>query len=156
MKISESWQYPGTDVDSVYALITDKAHREAAADDQGALSREVTVEGGTVTIIREMEADMPDFIKKLTGPTAKIKQTENWVDDGNGGKKADIKMSIIGQPAEMTGTATLIPDADGAKFSVDGDFKVSIPFIGKKIEPEVGKAINKSLAEEVAFTVSKL
>ena len=100
---------------------------------------------------------MPDFVKKLTGSTVKVKQTEVWSGpDASGNRTADVKVSIIGQPAEMIGVAKLFARDGGSDFTIDGDVKVSIPFIGKKIEPEVAKAIRSSLREEVAYGMTKL
>lgn len=162
MKLTESFSYPGATVESVYAIITDKAFRDEAADADGAIEKEITVEpnakgGDTVTIVRTQPADMPDFIKKLTGDTVKVKQTEEWSGpDANGKRTADIKVNIIGQPAEMKGTAELTTSGSDASFNVDGEVKVSIPFIGKKIEPEIHKAITGSLRGEVALGVERL
>ncbi|MEO6604709.1 MAG: DUF2505 domain-containing protein, partial [Aeromicrobium sp.] len=98
-----------------------------------------------------------DFVKKLTGNTVKVKQTEVWgPPDADGNRSADVKVSIIGQPAEMVGTALLKGSGSGTEFTVKGDVKVSIPFIGKKIEPEVAKAIIASLREEVSYGMEKL
>ena len=100
---------------------------------------------------------MPDFVKKLTGSTVKVKQTEVWSGPAaDGSRTADVKVSIIGQPAEMVGTASLSPSSSGSAFVLNGDVKVSIPFIGKKIEPEVAKAIISSLREEVEFGTARL
>lgn len=156
MKISETFEYPGTDVEGVYALITNQEFREesTAVD---AIDYEVTVDDGTVTILRTMENDMPDFIKKLAGATVKVKQTESWSDaDEDGCRSADIRVTIIGQPAEMLGTASLAPGDEGAVFTVEGDVKVSIPFVGKKIEPEIAKAIVAALKNDVAMGVERL
>ena len=83
MKLNETFSYPGATVESVYAIITDQSFREEAADADGALERDITVTsnsvgGDTVTILRKMPAAMPDFIKKLTGETVKVKQIEEW------------------------------------------------------------------------------
>ena len=56
----------------------------------------------------------------------------------------------------MVGTAELKGSSGGTEFSVNGDVKVSIPFIGKKIEPEVAKAIIASLREEVSYGMERL
>jgi hypothetical protein len=161
MKINESFSYAGADVESVYALITDEGFRTESCANQGAHEYDVTVEaqgdGATVTVVRTQDADMPDFVKKLTGNTVKVKQTEVWSGpDAEGNRSADVKVSIIGQPAEMTGKANLFAKGDGSEFSLDGDVKVSIPFIGKKIEPEVKKAIVSSLREEVDYGMQRL
>ncbi|MFC5677782.1 DUF2505 domain-containing protein [Aeromicrobium endophyticum] len=161
MKLSEKFSYQGSDVDAVYGLLVDQAFRTESCANQGATDYEVTVvpsgEGATVTIVRTQDADMPDFVKKLTGSTVKVKQTEVWSGpDGSGNRTADVKVSIIGQPAEMVGKAKLFAKDGGADFTVDGDVTVKIPFLGRKIEPEVAKAIRASLREEVEYGMSKL
>lgn len=161
MKLTEKYSYDGADVEAVYGLLANEAFRTESCANQGATDYTVTVEpkgeGATVTIIRTQEADMPDFVKKLTGSTVKVKQTEVWsAPDSSGNRTADVKVSIIGQPAEMIGVAKLFAREGGSDFTVDGDVKVSIPFIGKKIEPEVAKAIKASLREEVEYGMTKL
>lgn len=161
MKLTEKFSYAGADVEAVYGLLADEAFRTESCANQGATDYTVTVEpkgaGATVTIVRTQEADMPDFVKKLTGNTVKVKQTEVWSGpDAEGNRTADVKVSIIGQPAEMIGVAKLFNTDGGSDFTVAGDVKVSIPFIGKKIEPEVAKAIKASLREEVEYGMTKL
>jgi hypothetical protein len=161
VKISESLSYPGADLEAVYGLITSQEFRTQSCEHQESSDITVTVEDDgdstTVTVVRTQAAAMPDFVKKLTGDTVKVKQTEKWgAPATDGSRSADVKVSIIGQPAEMTGTATLTPGADGTQFDLAGDVKVSIPFIGKKIETEVAKAIIASLNEEVEYGMSKL
>jgi len=161
MKLTEKFSYKGADVEAVYGLLTSQEFRTDSCANQEATDYTVTVEpkgeGATVTIVRTQEADLPDFVKKLTGNTVKVKQTEIWSGpDSSGNRTADVKVSIIGQPAEMIGVAKLFAKDDGSDFTVDGDVKVSIPFIGKKIEPEVAKAIRSSLREEVEYGMTKL
>src|SRR4051794_29866578 len=161
MKLNEKYSYDGAGVEDVFGLLSDQAFRTESCANQGATDYEVTVVpsggGATVTIVRTQDADMPDFVKKLTGSTVKVKQTEVWsAPDGEGSRTADVKVSIIGQPAEMVGKATLRATGDGSEFELTGDVKVSIPFIGKKIEPEIAKAIIASLREEVAYGMERL
>ncbi|WP_375002838.1 DUF2505 domain-containing protein [Aeromicrobium sp. CTD01-1L150] len=161
MKLNDSHSYGAADIDAVYSLITSEEFRTEAAEDSGGTDVDITVEesdgGHIVTIVRTQPADMPDFVKKLTGDTVKVKQTEQWAAaDADGNRTADVKVSIIGQPAEMVGTAVLSADGGGTAFSLDGDVKVSIPFIGKKVEPEVAKAIKASLKHEVELGTSRL
>lgn len=161
MKLSESFTYDGADVTSVYALITDEAFRTEACAEVGAEDYEVSVEpvgdGHTVTVVRTVKAELPDFIRKLTGNTVKVKQTETWGPaSADGSREAGVKVSIIGQPAEMLGTAVLSTAGSGTSFALDGEVKVSIPFIGKKIEPEIAKAIISSLRDEVELGTKRL
>ncbi|MGA8851428.1 MAG: DUF2505 domain-containing protein [Aeromicrobium sp.] len=160
-KINHSLSYTGADVEAVYGLIANQSFRTESCEQQGSSDITVTVEksgdGDIVTVVRKQDAAMPDFVKKLTGDTVKIKQTEKWSGPAaDGSRTADVKVSIIGQPAEMNGTASLTPGAEGTAFDLVGDVKVSIPFLGKKIEPEVAKAIIASLDEEVEYGLTKL
>ncbi|MGJ9413433.1 DUF2505 domain-containing protein [Aeromicrobium sp. CF4.19] len=161
MKLNDSHSYGDADVESVYGLITSEDFRKESAEDVGATDVDVTVEasgdGHTVTIVRTQPADMPDFVKKLTGDTVKVKQTEKWGGpESDGRRRADVKVSIIGQPAEMVGKTELFSTKSGTEFTLDGDVKVSIPFIGKKVEPEVAKAIKASLRHEVELGMTRL
>ena len=104
MKLTEKYTYPSSGVDDVYALLVDQAFRTESCENQGATDYDVSVEpkgeGATVTIVRTQDADLPDFVKKLTGSTVKVKQTEVWSGpDASGNRTADVKVSIIGQPA---------------------------------------------------------
>ncbi len=161
MKIKESFIYPDTDVESVYSLIIDPAFREEAAADAGGVDIDITVEpsgdGHTATIVRSQPAEMPDFVKKFTGDTVKVKQTEKWGAAGDGGgRHADVKLSIIGQPAEMLGTVELTADGSDVSFVITGDVKVNIPFLGKKIEPEIAKAVKASISNDVKLGKKRL
>lgn len=160
-KLKESFSYPGADVEQVYALITNEGFREGAAAATGGTDIEVTleeVEGGghTITIIRNQPADMPDAIKKFVGDSVKIKQTEQWSDpDGDGSRRADVKMSVIGQPAGMTGSVTLSGNG-GVTFTIEGDVKVDVPFLGKKIEPTIVRVITAAVRKDVELGNQRL
>lgn len=154
MLLKESFTYPNTDVEAVYSLITNQGFREEAAAETGGTDIEITLEeaddgGHVITIVRDQQAEMPDFIKKFIGDTVKIKQTEKWTGpDGDGNRSADVKMSVIGQPAGMLGTVNLLNEGD-ISFVIEGDVTVNVPFIGRKIEPEIAKVISASIRNDV-------
>lgn len=160
MKLIESFEYPASP-EQVFGLVSDQTFREESCVRQGAREYSVVVaeEGDTtvITIERTMESDMPDFIKKLTGDSITVTQIEKWGPaDAAGARTAEVSVDIHGQPARMLGTSKIAPSGDTTIMSVDGDVKVSIPLIGKRIEPEVAKAISASLRDEVEFGVTKL
>ena len=153
MKIKESFTYPDTDVESVYALISDPVFREEAVAAVGGQDIEVTIEpsgdGHIVTVIQTQPAKVPDFIKKFVGDSVKVKQVERWGGpDEEGNRSAEVKFTVIGQPADMVAQVDLAGQGD-VTFVVDGDLKVSVPFLGKKIEPEIAKIISASLRSDV-------
>ena len=160
MKLKESFTYPNTDVTSVYALVTDAAFREEAVAVVGGTDIEVTVEptgdGHTITVIQTQPAKVPDFIKKFIGESVMVKQVEKWGGpDGDGHREADIRFTVIGQPADMQGRAELSGNGD-VSFVVQGDLKVNVPFIGRKIEPEIAKIVAASLRSDVEQGIQRL
>lgn len=160
MKFTQSYSYPAA-VDAVYGLVTDETFRSEACERQGALEHDVSVtaqgDGHVVTIKRTMPAQMPDFVKKITGDTVKVVQTETWGPaDASGNRAAEVAVEIVGQPAHMKGSASLTGGTDATEFLIDGDVKVSIPLLGRKIEPEVAKAVKAALDADVAYGTTKL
>lgn len=161
MKLKETFTYPGADVEAVYAMVADGDFRARCAEATGATGVEARAEaadgGHRVTIIREQPGDLPPSIKKFVGDTVKIKQTENWGGpDAEGNRRADVKMSVIGQPAEMLGTATLTSTGGDTEFTISGDVKVNVPFVGKKIEPTIHQAIVASVRSDVEQGIAAL
>lgn len=154
MNLHETFDYPATP-EAVFGLISNAEFREEATVSGGGTDVAVKVEragdGVTVTIVRTMpNDDMPDAVKKLVGGTVTVKQVEQWggaADDGS--RKAKVRMTVAGQPAGMEGTASITPDGKGSNFTITGEVKVTIPFLGKKIEPMVAKAITSSIRHEV-------
>jgi len=160
VKLTESFNYPAT-TEQVFGLVTSQEFREESCARQGATEYTVTVteEGSTTTvkIVRTMPSDMPEFIRKLTGENVTITQIEKWgAADASGTHTAEVSVDIHGQPAGMKGTSVIRAEGEGAVMAVDGNVKVSLPFIGRKIEPEVAKAISASLRDEVEFGKTKI
>ncbi len=155
MRLSERLDYEATP-DDVFAMITDKAFREDVCKAAGALSWSVEVDtagaagsaGASVTVRRVMPADVPDMVKKLVGETIEVVQTEQWEPADGAVRRAEVLVEISGQPAKMTGTATISPNGAGAVLAVDGDLKVTIPLLGGKLEKEVARGIRGALRVE--------
>jgi hypothetical protein len=160
MKLNLEYSYPAP-VEQVYALVTDLAFRREACESSGASDSSVSVDASgdsaDVRIERTMPAEVPDFVKKLTGDTVTSVQVEKWrAPAADGSRTAEVSMDVKGQPATMRGTAQLIADGDGTKFTLDAEVRVSIPLIGKRIEPEVAKAVQQALDFDVELGKTKL
>jgi len=130
----------------VYAMQTEKRVREEACTRSGALSYEVTVsrDGDTarVQIDRSMPAAVPEFVRKFIGDKVNIRQVEEWgAPDSTGTRTAKLRVTIQGQPATMDGSIVSTPSGAETVAQIDGEVKVAVPFLGKKIEPEIHKAI---------------
>ncbi len=163
MKISATISYPeGTTADQVYELATDPQFRSAVCEATLALDYDVSVDDhddgtSTVVVSRTMRADLPDFVKKLVGDTVGVVQTEGWGEpDERGQRRADLELSIEGQPAGMKGTASIVSDGNGTQTRIEGDLTVAIPFVGKKIEPEIAKGIYAAVEKEQQAAAARL
>jgi hypothetical protein len=154
MKISAEISYPDATPDQAYQLSIDPQFRAAVCEATHALDYDVSVDehdDGTskVVVSRTMPAEVPDFIKKMIGDTVDVVQTEEWGEPDDGGQRtAALLLSVKGQPARMVGTAALVTTADGTVMQIRGDLTVSIPFFGKKVEPEFAKGIYAAIRQE--------
>ena len=160
MKLKETFSYPAG-VEAVFALISDDAFRTESAEAAKGRDVSATVEKDgddtVVTLVRTQPADLPDFIKKAVGDAVKVKQVERWHAPGTDGTRtATLAVKVIGQPAGFKGKATLSPNGKGSKFTVAGDVKVSVPFVGRKVEPLIAKAVEASLRYDVKAGVKRL
>ncbi|MGH3423600.1 MAG: DUF2505 domain-containing protein [Nocardioidaceae bacterium] len=161
MRLNESVPYEGATPQQVFELICDEGFRDDVCEKVHAVSHDVTVErdGDTakVTITRVMPADVPDFIKKITGETVEVVQTEKWArPDADGSRTGTVEVRITGQPASMTGKTAVRAATGGATLSVDGDVTVKIPLLGKRFEPELANAIIAALRTEAAEGAARL
>lgn len=153
MRLNETVRYDGATPEQVFTLLCDESFRAEVCATLGSRSHDVRVERGaedvTVTIERVLPADMPDFVKKLTGETVTVVQTEVWGAAGpDGARTADVEVQIKSQPASMSGTSSLRAGAGGTELALDGEVEVAVPFIGRRVEPEVAKAIASALRTE--------
>src|SRR5947208_15991103 len=100
-------------VERIYAGHLEQGVREEACRRSGALSYDVRVRqaadgGARVEVERVLPAAVPDFIRRLVGETITVRQVEDWsAADGRGARRAELRLSIQGQPASMVGTAEL-------------------------------------------------
>lgn len=146
--------YPTATVEQVYALVTDPQFRRAVCEATHALAYDVAVDKrphgtASVTVRRTMPAEVPDFVKKFVGETVDVVQTEQWgLPDDRGDRRANLVVLIKGQPAKLTGTLHTQPVGNGARTLIQGNLTVSMPFVGKKIEPEIAKGILAAVATE--------
>jgi hypothetical protein len=139
--------------DAVFEMMCDKAFREKVCRAIGSIRYDVSVErtGDTAHIRndRVMEADLPDVAKKVVGDTIELVQTEDWgARESDGARSADFRVEIPGKPGAITGTVTLSPTREGSREVVAGQVKVSIPFVGRKLEQEVARGLKAALEVE--------
>lgn len=152
MQLNETLTY-AAGPDAVFAMMCDKSWRERVCELARAVSYDVSVERDadrvTVRVDRVIPADLPDAFKRLVGSRIEVEQVERWGAPGaDGSRRADIELRIKGQPASMEGTSVLSGDERASTLRVTGDVRVKVPFVGRKFEPEVAKAVVGALRIE--------
>lgn len=152
MQLRETIEYDAPP-EQVFAMLCDKAWREHVCEATHALRWNVTIEAGdggaTVTVVREVRAEVPVAVRAMVGETIEIVATETWgLAAADGSRTADVRVQVSRQPAGMTGQLRLEPAGGGSRETLVGDVKVNIPFLGKTIEPEIAKAIRAALVVE--------
>jgi len=146
MDVRTEISYPSTPPGAAFMLAMDPEFRNAVCEATHASEYDVSIDqhegGATVRISRTVPATVPDLVKKFVGDTITVIQTEEWgAADAGGGRRASLRIDIAGQPAKLVGSIELEPAGQGSVQRIVGTLTISIPFLGKKIEPEVAKAI---------------
>jgi hypothetical protein len=139
--------------DDVFEMLCDQAFREKVCRGIGSVRYDVSItRDGDTALVRQdrvMKADLPDVAKKIVGDTIEMVQTEDWGKRRpDGSRTATFHVEIPGKPGAITGKVSLSPAGDGSREVVSGQVKVSIPFVGKRLETEVAKGLQAALEVE--------
>jgi len=112
MKLNVENRYAAS-VEQAYTTHVTESVREEACRQSGAKSWKVEITrsadgGAIVQVERTMSPQLPDYIAKLIGGSVTIRQVEEWSPAAaDGSRTATVKLTIVGQPASMTGRAEL-------------------------------------------------
>lgn len=153
MRISKTVDYAASPA-VVYAMLTDPGFQERKCVEAGALGYDVTVTpsgaGSRVTTRRDLPtASLPDFARSLVGSTLAITETYQWgAANGDGTRGGDITVEVAGAPVALRGTMRLAPSGTGSTFTVEGDLKASLPFVGSRIEKAAAPAVTEAMDSE--------
>lgn len=152
-KISQHMTYE-SDPATVFAMYIDPAFIELKNRKTGGFDVEVNasadqVAGGTLVASRKLPAQVPGFVRRMTGDTISITETDVWgaVDEA-GVRRGTVLLEFPGLPMKATGTFTLRPESTGASCQVDVELKASVPLIGGKIEAMAGQQFSRAIGAE--------
>ncbi|MGI8434680.1 MAG: DUF2505 domain-containing protein [Nocardioidaceae bacterium] len=154
MHVRAEIHYPEASPQQTFRLAVDEKFRRAVCEATHSLRYDVSIVeadgGATVVVERTIPADVPDVAKRFVGDTVTVRQTEKWAPapDATGRRRADLLLEVVGQPARMTGSVVIDPDDSGSRQLVEGDLRVSIPFLGKRLEPEITKVVLAAVRAE--------
>lgn len=135
----------------VYAMLTDPAFRERAAQAQGVVSVEVTVTAageGCVVEIDQVQntAGLPAIAKKIAGDTTRAVVKETWSSPAGG----TVDISVPGKPTKAAGSVSVEAVGDGSRHVTDLEVTVKVPLVGGKLEQLMADNIRQGLEAEQA------
>ena len=143
MRVTHSVRYDAP-IAEVRAMLLDPVFREKAAWAQGPMSVQVAVTDAEVTIELENDlAGVPSFVRSFAGSTLHTIQAEHW-----SGTAAAFSITSPGKPGGIHGRRVLVEDGPGCLDTFEGEAKVPVPFIGRKIEPQLEGLLREGWDEE--------
>ena len=139
MEISTSLDFAAPP-DRVYAMMTDQGYLEEVCVASESISYDVTVSDSSTHSSRTLPA--PDSAARFTGSQLTVIEDIVWgAASADGSRVGDLTMTILGQPVKLKGKLQLAPGGRGTVVALNGELKVAIPVLGKKLEESAAPAV---------------
>jgi hypothetical protein len=144
-----------TDVEQVYALLTDPQFLVDRCLGIGELDAECEVEEGdgvvSIDLKRKVQRELPGLLAKMFDPEQNLHMREEWQPDGEGGYSGKYLIEIQGQPANIAATFELYPTEDGCCYTITHKAKAKIPLVGSKVEKYIQGQTQDGCAAELDY-----
>ena len=88
---------------------------------------------------------LPSAIHKFAGSTVTFITRATWANTEHG-RQCEIDVHVPGQPVNIHGMATALPNGDSTIVDFDGAVTINMPIIGKKMEKEVAPFVTQIFA----------
>jgi hypothetical protein len=152
MKLREELAYPA-DVETVFSMLCDPAFRRRVCEATYALDHSVSVESQgdvvIISVVRVMPADVPPVVRRVVGDRIEISQVERWAAAAQYGQRtADLALTVVGQPARMSGTIALTAVDGATRGTVEGELRVNVPIFGGRLASEMANGFRFALSVE--------
>ncbi len=135
MQLAFQHTYPAGP-DAVAQLLRDEAFLADVAQHAGALSHSSRIEGDTTHLAMEIPA--PDDVQKFVGRSVNLQLTMRFdAATADGSRPGHVTVEVPGMPVDASARARLTPQGDHTVGDYDGELKVRIPLVGKKVEAKV-------------------
>lgn len=135
MQLSFQHQYPAPPAD-VVKLMADEAFIADVAEHAGAVSHEATVAPGRTTL--QMEMPTPSDVAGVIGKTVKLSISMAFgTAEADGTVPGNVEVEVPGMPVQAHAKARIVPVGEASVGHYDGEVKVKIPLVGKKVEAKI-------------------
>lgn len=151
-KVTATMTYDAT-CDAVFAMFCDPGYIAEKVKRTGGQNPQIDV-GQTgsdtdITTVRDVPAQVPSFVKAITGDPIHVIEKARWsAADDLGARTAAVTLDFQGTPSSISGTLNLHPQDDGCVVDVDFDVKASVPLVGGKIEGVIAHQMERAVRQE--------
>lgn len=139
------------DIDTVYRFVTDPDVIKKRSEELGERNVRIQIDeaGGTKTITstREIDSDLPGFVKKLFSSTNTIVERREWRDAGDK-KTCKSHIDILKTPGSIDSNITISPNGSGCIYDIEFEVTAKVPLIRKKLEEFVAKTTMEGMRDE--------
>lgn len=148
-----------TDLRSAYDAMVDAAVTTEKYESLG--NTDVHVEttddgaGHRIHARRKVSVDLPGFMTKILSPSNVYDQVDTWAPTA-GGHDGRFEITVEGAPLHVKGTMKLREVTGGVEYTVDGEVKVSVPFVGGMAGGFAADQAAKVSAQEGQFLKGRL
>ena len=150
----------GGSVEQVHQAFSDEQYwlarlADSGADDYSLDTLAVDGQGIDIVTTQKLRADrLPGVVTQFHRGDLSVVREEAWTPIRDGQATATMKLSIIGAPATLNGTAVLAPakSGGGSRLEFKATVQVDVPLVGGKIENFIGSQLVDLLIAEQRFT----
>ena len=104
-----------------------------------------------ITIVRQVDIDVPGIAKKFINPSNTVTSDDRWDRAADGSGQGRSNVDIKGVPVQSTGSATLVDDgAGGCDYTIDLAIKVKVPMVGEKVAGALRPQLEAQIESEFA------
>ncbi len=151
-RLQHDQRFP-SDPTTVMTMLRDPAFIELKCQRTGSLETTATIEdtadgGCVITSTRVLPSQVPAAARSFVGDTITVTEVQTWTAPGADGSATATVTVDFAAPMAFAGTLTMSPDGEATTVRTDGEFKASVPFVGKSIEKSVAEQTAKYLTVE--------
>jgi hypothetical protein len=126
--------------DQVYTMMTDQAYLEQVCVASESISYDARVSGSSTHTSRTLPA--PESAARFTGSQLTVSEDVAWGEaSADGSRTGNLTMTVLGQPVKLNGHLRLGPGGRGTVVALNGELKVAIPLLGRKLEESAAPAV---------------
>ena len=126
--------------DQVYVMMTDQAYLELVCVASESISYDVRVSESSTHTSRTLPA--PESAARFTGSQLTVVEDVSWREaSADGSRIGDLTMTVLGQPVKLNGQLRLGPGGRGTVVTLNGELKVAIPLLGRRLEESAAPAV---------------